>query len=227
MQDLYKSKLKLGVEDTPYNRYYFSTVTDPFERKVYTEKLAPPGKKENFLTASEGVQRVRAGLFAFIAEETGMYKLMEDTYYEHEKCGLVSWPSSGCLEWFQNIDCRLASSSWNSLIPSWPSRNDLHSRKSSKLSKLCKFFSHETDCPLLDSSLIKVMEVGVQRRTMSKIYTKRPICVNRQNFQSISIDDALPALLVVPFGIAFSLATLLVEKISRMMNFSRKLCLKV
>lgn len=90
MEDLYKSKLRLGVEDTPYNRYYFSTADKPFERKVYLEKLAPPGKKDNFMSAQEGVSRVRRGLFAFIMEETGAYKIMEDKFFEHEKCELVN-----------------------------------------------------------------------------------------------------------------------------------------
>ena len=90
MEDLYKSKIKLGAEDTPYNRYYFSATKDPFERKVYLEKLAPPGKKSNFLTAREGIARVRRGLYAFIMEEASGYSIMEETYFEHEKCELVN-----------------------------------------------------------------------------------------------------------------------------------------
>lgn len=90
MKDLYNSKLQLGVEDTPYNRYYFSTADTPFEKKVYNEKLAPPGKKDNYISDIEGVARVRKGLYAFIIEETRGYKIMEDTFYEHEKCELVN-----------------------------------------------------------------------------------------------------------------------------------------
>ena len=90
MEDLYNSKLQLGSEDTPYNRYYFSATKDPFERKVYLGKLAPPGKKANFMTANEGIARVRRGLYAFIMEETGAYSIMENTFYEHEKCELVN-----------------------------------------------------------------------------------------------------------------------------------------
>ena len=42
------------------------------------------------MSADEGVSRVRNGMFAFIMEASPMNKLIEDTYYEHEKCGLVS-----------------------------------------------------------------------------------------------------------------------------------------
>lgn len=90
MKDLYNSKLQLGLEDTPYNHYYFSTASLPFEQKVYREKLAPPGKKDSYTSAHEGVARVRKGLYAFIMEETGAYKIIEDTFYEHEKCELVN-----------------------------------------------------------------------------------------------------------------------------------------
>lgn len=68
------------------------------------------------------------------------------------------------------------------------------------------------------SSIIRAMETGILRRTMSRIYTKKPVCVNRQNFQSISIDDALPALLIIPFGIGLSLGIFVVERIIKMIK---------
>lgn len=76
-------------------------------------------------------------------------------------------------------------------------------------------------------SLIKAREFGIMKRNMSRIYTKRPVCVNRQNFQSISIDDSLPALLLVPYGVLLSLAVLLFEKILHLLKFSEKVCLKI
>ena len=56
-----------------------------------SQKIFSPfeGRKDRFYTAEEGVSLVRKGLFAFIMEESRMYKLIEDTYYEHEKCGLI------------------------------------------------------------------------------------------------------------------------------------------
>lgn len=90
MEDLYNSRLELGIEDTPYNRYYFAAADKPFAKKVYQERLAPPGVKDHFVKAHEGVARLRRGLYAFMAEETGVYKIAEDTFYEHEKCDLVN-----------------------------------------------------------------------------------------------------------------------------------------
>lgn len=54
------------------------------------EKIAPPGKKDNYISAQAGVARVRKGMYAIIMEENGAYKIMEDTFYEHEKCELVN-----------------------------------------------------------------------------------------------------------------------------------------
>lgn len=90
MEDLYKSKLELYVEDTPYSRVYFAASDNsPFQKKVIREKINVPGKKDHFIKVSEGVSRIRRGLKAFFGEETGIYRRMEDTFFEHEKCDLV------------------------------------------------------------------------------------------------------------------------------------------
>lgn len=60
-------------------------------------------------------------------------------------------------------------------------------------------------------SLVRSMETGILKRVMSRIYTTKPVCVDRQNFQRISIDESLPALLIVPIGVAASFAMLSFE----------------
>jgi hypothetical protein len=71
---------------------------------------------------------------------------------------------------------------------------------------------------------MRIKETGMFARYLSKFYTKKPICVSRQNFQSISIDDSLPALLLIPYGIAFAFTVMLVEKLMHFMKFSRQFC---
>lgn len=90
MQDLYNSKLRFGAEDLPHTRYYLAAARKPFDRKFYLEKLDPPGGTDNFLNVHEGVARIRKGLYALISEESGIFKVIEDTFYEHEKCELVN-----------------------------------------------------------------------------------------------------------------------------------------
>lgn len=71
------------------------------------------------------------------------------------------------------------------------------------------------------------MEIGIRKRIMARIYTNKPVCVNTQNFQRISITDALPALLIIPFGISLAVAILLVEKLCKLLNCNRNLLLKI
>ncbi|XP_055679896.1 probable glutamate receptor [Lutzomyia longipalpis] len=89
LQHLLDSKLNFGVEDIVYNRYYFSTATEPVRKALYEKKIAPRGKKDKFIEKNLGVAKMREGLFAFHVEVSGAYKLVEETFYEHEKCGLM------------------------------------------------------------------------------------------------------------------------------------------
>ncbi|KAJ6631760.1 Ionotropic receptor 75a [Pseudolycoriella hygida] len=90
LDDLYHSDLGFGVEDTPYNRHYMSSFTaGTVRRKIYDEKIVPPNKEPNFVNSSYGVSRVRNGFFAFHCETGTAYKIVEETFYEHEKCGLL------------------------------------------------------------------------------------------------------------------------------------------
>jgi hypothetical protein len=59
---LYESKIQLWAEDIPYLKYYFPKAEKPIQRKIYRNKLAPPGKKEHYLNAFEGVAAIRKGL---------------------------------------------------------------------------------------------------------------------------------------------------------------------
>lgn len=62
------------------------TVTEPVRKKIYETKIAPYNA---FMNQSVGLARVRKGLFAFNMELMLGYKLIQDTFYEHEKCGLI------------------------------------------------------------------------------------------------------------------------------------------
>lgn len=41
------------------------------------------------MSVEEGARRVRNELFAFHAERGALYKIMQETYYEEEKCGIM------------------------------------------------------------------------------------------------------------------------------------------
>lgn len=81
--------MELAVDDTPYNRHYFAIENEPIRKKIYETKVAPRNKPPNFVNVSYGVSRMRDGLYAFHTELATGYKNVKDTFYEHEKCGLV------------------------------------------------------------------------------------------------------------------------------------------
>lgn len=56
--------------------------------KIFHDKIAPPGKTANFFTKDEGMAKVRERKWAFFTEGATAYKAIEETFFEHEKCGL-------------------------------------------------------------------------------------------------------------------------------------------
>ncbi|XP_038212065.1 ionotropic receptor 75a-like [Zerene cesonia] len=88
LSDLLNSRLELGAEDTQYNRYHFSTATEPIKKSIYQTKIAPQGSKANFMSLEEGVKNIQTKPFAFNMNLGTGYKIVERYFHEHEKCGL-------------------------------------------------------------------------------------------------------------------------------------------
>nr|WQS23402.1 ionotropic receptor 19 [Diaphania glauculalis] len=88
LSDLLNSKLELGVEDTPYNRYFFSVATEPVRKAIYQTKIAPRGVEPKFMSLEEGVKKLQKEPFAFNMNKGIGYRLVERYFHEHEKCGL-------------------------------------------------------------------------------------------------------------------------------------------
>ncbi|KAJ8717051.1 hypothetical protein PYW08_005450 [Mythimna loreyi] len=89
LPDLLNSPLKLGASDFEYNRYFFKKLNDPIRKAIYEKKIAPKGKRANYYSMKDGVERIRKGLFAFHMELNPGYRLIQETYQEDEKCDLV------------------------------------------------------------------------------------------------------------------------------------------
>ncbi|XP_023022883.2 ionotropic receptor 75a [Leptinotarsa decemlineata] len=102
LEDLLKSRLQVGVDDTVFNRFYFPNASEPIRRAIYLQKVAPPNKNDNFMPIEEGVRRMREGLFAFHMETGPGYKLVAEIFEESEKCGLKE------IQYLQVVDPWLA-----------------------------------------------------------------------------------------------------------------------
>lgn len=87
LEDLYNSRLSLGVDDTVFNHYYFSHA-EGVRRKIYEDKIIQKSGFENFLNLSDGVRKIRDELFAFHMEVGVGYKILQEIFEEHDKCGL-------------------------------------------------------------------------------------------------------------------------------------------
>lgn len=79
----------LGVEDTPYNRFYFPRATEAAKKKLFETKVEPPNGLKMYMNVSEGIRLVREGMFAFHVETKPGYYEVERTFLENEKCGLI------------------------------------------------------------------------------------------------------------------------------------------
>ncbi|XP_041978116.1 ionotropic receptor 75a-like [Aricia agestis] len=88
LSDLLNSRIKFGVHDTVFNRYYFATESEPIRRAIYEKKVAPAGARPRFMDMEDGVKEMRKGLFAFHMETGVGYKFVGKYFEEGEKCGL-------------------------------------------------------------------------------------------------------------------------------------------
>lgn len=98
LNDLYNSRIKLGVDNTVFNHYYFAHAEEQVRRAIYTEKIKRKDGSESFYNLSDGVKLVRDGLFAFHMEVGVGYKILLETFQEDEKCGLQE------IQYLQVID---------------------------------------------------------------------------------------------------------------------------
>ncbi|XP_072743848.1 uncharacterized protein [Anoplolepis gracilipes] len=89
LSDLFNSPLTLGAEDIYYSHYVFKSLEDPIRKAIFEERIEPKGHKSNWMSTEEGVKRIKNGTFAFHALECKIFHIMQETYEEHEKCGLT------------------------------------------------------------------------------------------------------------------------------------------
>lgn len=88
LEDLYNSRISLGVDDTVFNHYYFSHAETGIRMKIYTERIKLKDGSENFYTLADGVTKIKEGFFAFHMELGVGYKTLLELFQEDEKCDL-------------------------------------------------------------------------------------------------------------------------------------------
>lgn len=79
----------IGIEDTPYSRYYFARYTEPIQKQFYETRVVPPNAPSAYINETEGIERLRQGMFAFHMDNGPAYLHISKLFFENEKCGLV------------------------------------------------------------------------------------------------------------------------------------------
>ncbi|CAK1584215.1 unnamed protein product [Parnassius mnemosyne] len=88
LTQLSQSKLTLAANDVDYNHFVFGMYSDAIRVKI-TNRVKPLKGKAHFYEIKEGVERIRQGLFAFHSIVEPVYRRVEQTFLEMEKCDLV------------------------------------------------------------------------------------------------------------------------------------------
>ncbi|XP_043671891.1 ionotropic receptor 75a-like isoform X2 [Vespula pensylvanica] len=90
LKNLSDSSLEVGIEDMAYNYDYLAKSTNPAVHELNRKKIQSSKKRgvEPFLTAEEGLKKVKRGGYAFHVDIATAYKIIEDTFSQDEICDL-------------------------------------------------------------------------------------------------------------------------------------------
>ncbi|XP_045537655.1 glutamate receptor 1-like [Papilio machaon] len=88
LTQLSRSKLTLAGNDVDYNHFVFGMYSDPVRVEI-TKKVKPAKGLAHFYEINKGVEKIRQGLFAFHSIVEPVYRRVEQTFLEMEKCDLV------------------------------------------------------------------------------------------------------------------------------------------
>lgn len=98
VSDLQNPAIEVAVHDTPFYRYYFPRQIESSRKLLYETKVAPPNGPEAYMNLTDGISRVRNGMFAFFVSTGLGFDEIERTFLENEKCGLVEIPYLGNVD---------------------------------------------------------------------------------------------------------------------------------
>lgn len=88
IDNLLHSPLKMALQETGYNRYYYLVENIPILNKVYDAKIRPMGENGWIYNPFDGIEKIRTEMFAFQVESSSAYRAVAHTYTENEKCSL-------------------------------------------------------------------------------------------------------------------------------------------
>lgn len=250
LKDLYESRLEIGVDDTVFNRYYFTVnYIWPYLDTIYIifghyyrlacgwtdskKYLWAKGLEEKWTRQFHGVRgrgetcpkgsmrlvnvghiRLRLifnqGLFAFHMELALGYKLMSETFFEDEKCGIRE------IAYLQVTD------------PWYAIRKNSSYKELFKIGQVQKMACEKKHTNKHTNNfhcrMFRMHEHGLQDRQNSRMYTKKPRCTGSGgNFITASLVDTKPAILVLLCGVFFAICLLAIELLVHRIQMKQKM----
>lgn len=82
------SPLKMAVQETGYNRYYYQDSDDQMIRNTFEKKIKPRGEDGWIYDPFIGIEKVRTQLLAYQCEAKAGYKAVSRSFTEGEKCSI-------------------------------------------------------------------------------------------------------------------------------------------
>ncbi|EEB10763.1 glutamate receptor U1 precursor, putative [Pediculus humanus corporis] len=89
IEDVTSSNLEVGVQaHFPYLDVLMKEASHRITKEYYKKKIFNKGRENVYFEQREGINKIRTGLFAFEIELNAGYKLISQTFKDHEKCGI-------------------------------------------------------------------------------------------------------------------------------------------
>ncbi|CAH1640111.1 unnamed protein product [Spodoptera littoralis] len=98
LPQLANAKITLAANDVDYNHFVlkwpftipprYQPYNDDVRKNIY-RRIDPEKGQKHYYNLQEGVERIRQGLFAFHSIVEPVYRQIEDTFLENEKCDLM------------------------------------------------------------------------------------------------------------------------------------------
>nr|XP_026493640.1 glutamate receptor 1-like [Vanessa tameamea] len=102
LEQLAHSKMTIAALDVDYNHFVLKAQKDQLRRLIY-KRIKPEKGEGHFYSLNEGVERLRQGLFAFHSVMESVYRRVEETFLETEKCDLMEVDFMNALDPFVPI----------------------------------------------------------------------------------------------------------------------------
>ncbi|KAJ8717657.1 hypothetical protein PYW07_005587 [Mythimna separata] len=83
------AKITLAANDVDYNHFVFNQSKEPLHISI-RDRVFPENGKARLYSLADGVERIRKGLFALHSVAEPVYRQIEATFLESEKCDIAT-----------------------------------------------------------------------------------------------------------------------------------------